>query len=144
MERMQSTYENQVDYNLSESGVQPMRARDLLQQAGGAEPFLSAELGYIQSNGTEELRDRIAAFYSGAVRDNVLVTNGGSEANYTAFWSLLERRDRVAVMLPNYLQAWGLARAFGSAAAALRLGPPRAGDATRGGPARESLRPAGT
>jgi hypothetical protein len=30
MERMQSTYENQVEYNLSESGVQPLRLRDLL------------------------------------------------------------------------------------------------------------------
>src|SRR5437867_12763909 len=98
MERLQSTYENYVDYNLSESGVQPMRARDLLHQAGGAEPFLSAELGYIQSNGTEELRDRIAALYAWAVRDNVLVTNGGSEANHTAFGSLLARRDRVAFM----------------------------------------------
>jgi len=144
MERLQSTYENYVDYNLSESGVQPMRARDLLQQAGGAEPFLSAELGYIQSNGTEELRDRIAAFYAGAVCDNVLVTNGGSEANYTAFWSLLERRDRVAFMLPNYLQAWGLARAFGSAADAFRLVPRREGNATRWALDVESLRRAVT
>ena len=71
MERLQSTYENYVDYNLSESGVQPMRVRDLVQQAGGPEPLLSAELGYCQSNGTEELRDRIAAFYGGAGRDKV-------------------------------------------------------------------------
>jgi hypothetical protein len=30
MERMQSTYENLVDYNLSESGVHPMRVDELL------------------------------------------------------------------------------------------------------------------
>ncbi len=131
MERLQSTYENYVDYNLSESGVQPMRVRDLLQGAGGAEPFLSAELGYVQSNGTEELRDSIAAFYAGATRDNVLVTNGGSEANYTAFWSFLERRDRVAFMLPNYLQTWGLSRAFATAADGFRLVPQREGTLTR-------------
>jgi aspartate/methionine/tyrosine aminotransferase len=144
MERLQSTYENYVDYNLSESGVQPMRARDLLQPPGGAEPFLSAELGYCQSNGTEELRDRIAGFYGGAGRDNVLVSNGGSEANYTAFWSLLEHGDRVAFMLPNYLQTWGLARAFASAADVFRLVPRRDGDSMRWALDVESLRRAVT
>jgi aspartate/methionine/tyrosine aminotransferase len=131
MERLQSTYENYVDYNLSESGVQPMRVRELLRESGAEGPFLSTEMGYIQSNGSEELRDRIAAFYPGASRDNVLVTNGGSEANYATFWSLLERGDRVAFMLPNYLQTWGLSRAFASAVAPFRLGLRREGGAGR-------------
>ncbi len=130
MERLQSSYENYVDYNLSESGVQPMRLRDLLESAA-VEAFLSSELGYIQSNGTEELRDTIAAFYPQASRDNVLVTNGGSEANYATFWSLLERGDRVAFMLPNYLQTWGLSRAFASAVDPFRLVPRREGEAVR-------------
>ena len=121
MERLQSTYENYVDYNLSESGVHPMILRELLGEKGAEGPFLSTEMGYVQSNGTEALRDRIAAFYPGATRDNVLVTNGGSEANYATFWSILERGDRVAFMLPNYLQTWGLSRAFASAVAPFRL-----------------------
>src|SRR5262245_25987194 len=103
MERMQSRYENYVDYNLSESGVQPMRPEELLRDPGEREALLSIGLGYSQSNGSEELRDRIARFYDGAARENVLVTNGGSEANYASFWSLLEKEDRVAYMLPNYL-----------------------------------------
>ncbi len=116
MERMQSRYENYVEYNLSESGVHPMRARDLLGSAGDPERFLEVDLGYAQSNGTEELRDRIAQFYPGARRENVLVTNGGSEANYSVFWSHLGKEDRVACMLPNYLQTWGLARAYAGGA----------------------------
>jgi len=132
MERMQSTYENYVDYNLSESGVHPMRASELLELGGGdVERFLGSELGYSQSNGSEELRDRIAAFYDGAKRANILVTNGGSEANYTTLWSLLERGDRVAFMLPNYLQAWGLSRAFAGRADAFRLVPRREGGTMR-------------
>src|SRR3989442_15900149 len=94
MERMQSTYENYVDYNLSESGVHPMRVSELLEMAGGPDRFLGTELGYSQANGTEELRDRIAAFYGDAKRGAVLGTNGGSEANHAAFWSLPERGDR--------------------------------------------------
>ncbi|HUD70757.1 MAG TPA: aminotransferase class I/II-fold pyridoxal phosphate-dependent enzyme [Dongiaceae bacterium] len=121
MERMQSRYENYVEHNLSESGVEPMRAEDLLATDADRAAFLKASLGYCQSNGSEELRDRIAAFYPGAARANVVVTNGGSEANYATFWSTLERGDRVAYMLPNYLQTWGLARAFAGRADAFRL-----------------------
>jgi aspartate/methionine/tyrosine aminotransferase len=132
MERMQSTYENYVEYNLSESGVHPMRTNELLELGGGdVERFLGTGLGYSQSNGTEELRDRIAAFYDGAKRANILVTNGGSEANFATLWSLLERGDRVAFMLPNYLQGWGLSRAFAGRADAFRLVPRREGGTMR-------------
>jgi aspartate/methionine/tyrosine aminotransferase len=123
MERMQSTYENTVDCNLSESGVEPMRPLDLLDTPEDWEEFRRQPLGYSQSNGTELLRDRIAAFYPGARRENVIVTNGGSEANYATFWSTLERGDRVAYMLPNYLQTWGLARAYAGGAVPFRLVP---------------------
>ncbi len=123
MERMQSRYENYVDFNLSESGVHPLSLREVLGDRDGVEALLSRELGYVQSNGTEELRDRIALFYEGAARANILVTNGGSEANYACLWSLLDKGDRVAYMLPNYLQTWGLSRAFATSADPFRLTP---------------------
>ena len=112
MERMQSRFEHYVECNLSESGVQPLSPRDLLDGEVDHSRFLDIRLGYPQSNGTEQLRDRIAAFYEGAARENVLVTTGGSEANYAVCWALLERGDRVAYMIPNYLQTWGLSRAY--------------------------------
>ena len=115
MERMQSTYENLVECNLSESGVEPMRPEDLLKDEAARRGLLGAKLGYSQSNGTEELREQIATFYPGATKENIQVTNGGSEANYVSFWSLLEPGDRAAVMLPNYLQTWGLARGYAKA-----------------------------
>jgi len=119
MERTQCLYENEVEYNLSESGVRPLRLEELLD---GEDParFLSQALKYPESNGSPELRERIAQFH-GATAEQVLVTNGGSEANYTALWGLLEKGDRSAVMLPNYLQTWGLARAYGRAAEVFHL-----------------------
>src|SRR6185503_18612113 len=82
MERMQSTWENLVEYNLSESGVHPMTLRELVEDDSSVvERLLKQELGYVQSNGTPELRDKISQQYSGATRDNVLVTNGTAEAN---------------------------------------------------------------
>ena len=35
MERWQSTYENQVEFNLSESGVHPMKLGDLVEDRIG-------------------------------------------------------------------------------------------------------------
>jgi aspartate/methionine/tyrosine aminotransferase len=119
MERTQCLYENQVEYNLSESGVRPLRLEELLE---GEDParFLSQALKYPESNGSLELRERIGQFH-GATAAQVSVTNGGSEANYTALWGLLEKGDRAAVMLPNYLQTWGLARAYAGTADAFKL-----------------------
>jgi len=99
-----------VEYNLSESGVHPLRVSELL--GGGDAEFLDRSLGYVQTNGTEELRKTISAIYPGATADNVLVTNGSSEANFVAMWSFLERGAEVVVMLPNYMQIWGLGKTF--------------------------------
>ena len=116
MERMQCVFEKEVAYDLSESGVLPMRVSELLDGKAAA-GFLESRLSYPRSDGSRELRERIAAWYPGATADNVTVVNGGSEANHAVLWSLLEPRDRAAIQLPNYLQGWGLARHWASAAA---------------------------
>src|SRR6266508_2999670 len=122
LERWQSTWENRVRFNLSESGVHPLSIQELLGLAGAsAMPLLEVRLGYSQSNGTDLLRERIAALYPGASPDQVLVTTGSSEANFVTCWRLLEPGDRVAVMMPNYLQTWGLAQNFGAQVRALPL-----------------------
>ena len=112
MERMQSTWENLVEFNLSESGVRPMRVADLFDGDAERERFLQQEICYTQSNGTVDLRTAIAGFYPGTTVDHVEVTNGGSEANFVACWKLLEPDDEVVMMVPNYGQTLGLAKAF--------------------------------
>jgi aspartate/methionine/tyrosine aminotransferase len=127
MERTQCLYENSVRYNLSESGVQPLRVEELLGDAPSRAAFLGQALKYPESNGSELLRQRIALLYPGATAENVLVTTGTSEANYTTLWGLLEKGDRAAVMLPTYMQSWGLARAYGGRAEPYRLVERRGG-----------------
>jgi aspartate/methionine/tyrosine aminotransferase len=111
MERTQCLYENEVEFNLSESGVLPLRVEEVLLTSKASANFLALGLRYPESDGSDELREHIAAWYD-TTSDHVLVTNGGSEANFTALWGLLEKGDHAAVMLPNYLQTWGLSRAF--------------------------------
>ncbi len=121
MERYQSLHWHLVDYDLSESGVSPMTIRELLGSEAEAEGLLATALGYPLSEGSAESRSNIALWYPGAGEENVSLANGGSEANFLTLWSLLEPGDRLAFMVPNYMQGWGLARHLGEAADTFRL-----------------------
>ena len=123
MERYQSRYWHQVDHDLSESGVLPMTIRELLGPTADAEGFLHTALGYPLSEGSLETRASIAAWYPGASPEEVSITNGGSEANFLTLFSLLGSGDRLAFMVPNYLQGRGLGKAFGKATDTFRLKP---------------------
>lgn len=112
MERWQSTYEHRVRFNLSESGVHPLTVGELLALGGGGIDLSAVRLGYSQSNGTDELRALIASQYPGASDSSVVVTVGGAEANFVAFWELAQSGRPVAVMLPNYMQVPGLVENF--------------------------------
>ena len=119
MERMMSKWENVVEYNLSESGVHPVTVRELLGDPTMVEDLLDTELNYPQTNGSVELREHIAALYPGATPDNVLVTVGCAEANFITLQTLLAAGDEavstseMVVMLPNYMQIWGLGHNLG-------------------------------
>ncbi|MGI9626168.1 MAG: aminotransferase class I/II-fold pyridoxal phosphate-dependent enzyme [Longimicrobiales bacterium] len=112
MERWQSTFEHRVDFNLSESGVHPLTVGELLEMTNEPPDLLEVRLGYGQSNGSDELRSRIASLYPGATDRSVVVTTGGAEANFVAFWQLADNAKPVAVMMPNYLQVPGLVQNF--------------------------------
>ncbi len=120
MERLQSEWENRVAHNLSESGVHPLSVEELLSPDDRA-ALLRERLVYIQSNGTEELRQRIAALYPGATIDNVTATNGSAEANFISVWRVVEPGDEVVLVLPNYGQLWGVLRGFGAQVKAVLL-----------------------
>lgn len=120
MERFQSIWENRVSHNLSESGVHPMSLAELVPEQE-REALFEQRLVYVQTNGTPALRESIAALYPGATADNVVVANGTAEANYITVWRLVEPGDEVAMMLPNYMQIWGIVRGQGGAVVPWRL-----------------------
>jgi aspartate/methionine/tyrosine aminotransferase len=123
MERMQSTWENVVDYDLSESGVRPLTLRELMEMGFDLDAFLDVPLGYSQSNGTPELREALAALYPGSTAEHIEVTNGTSEANFVVALSQIRAGDRFALETPNYMQLWGVPRALGAETRTFRLRP---------------------
>jgi aspartate/methionine/tyrosine aminotransferase len=71
------------------------------------------DLNYPHANGIPSLRQNIASMYQGAQAENVLVTVGAIEGNYNSIRTLLSAGDEIVIMLPNYMQIWGIAKNHG-------------------------------
>ena len=115
LEREMGKWENEVEYNLSESGVHPMTMKELFANDTDAlNEILNTSLNYAYANGNPELRERIANLYPGSQPKDILVTTGAAQANYTSILTLLEPDDEILVMVPNYMQIWGAAQNLGA------------------------------
>lgn len=114
MERAMSTWENLVEYDISNSGVKPITLRELIDLGFNLESIMDMSLGNCQANGTLELREKLVQLYPGADPDNVEVTNGTSEANYLLGITLLNPGDEFAMTIPNFMQLQGIAKAAGA------------------------------
>jgi len=114
LEHTQSIWEQKVDFNLTESGVHPIRLDELLgDDRAKLADLMSTEINYPEVNGILELRENIARLYDGAEVENVLVTVGAAEANHIIMQTVLEPKDEVASISPTYKQVWGIAENFG-------------------------------
>jgi len=125
LERVQSIYENTVEFNLTESGFHPFTLKELLAPQQVAE-LAEVILGYGQTNGAIPLRERVANLYNDQSTDNVLITNGSAEANFIACHTLVEPGDEVVMMVPNYMQIWGIVEEMGAVPKAFHLREDRA------------------
>jgi len=125
LERMQSTWENVVEYNLAESGVRALNLEEIL----GPEELsrvLALRLGYSQTIGTPALREAIAVFYPGINPETgIMAASGSTEANYLCIWALIEPGDEIVFEMPNYMQMHGLGRNFGARIKTFWLRPDR-------------------
>lgn len=113
LEQWQSEWEHEVDINLADSGVAPVRLGELLV-AAGLNSLDRHELHYPEVNGTLALRQRIAELYPDSSPDQVLVTNGAAEANSLIAQTVLTGGDHAVVMTPGYQQVRGLATNLGA------------------------------
>lgn len=120
LERWQSTNENTVEYNLSESGVHPLTLGELGINAGD---LAGCRLGYGHSNGTERFRSLVASLYIGATERNVLATIGAAEANLISILRLIQPGDKAVVAVPNYMQTHGLIEGLGGRVVPVWLRP---------------------
>ncbi|MBO6638873.1 MAG: aminotransferase class I/II-fold pyridoxal phosphate-dependent enzyme [Roseitalea sp.] len=112
LERSQTLYENEVEINLTESGVHHATMADLVPP-DEMDAIRDLPLGYGYTDGTPALRQAVADWYPAASPENVLIANGTSEANMLALMSLADPGDHMVMLTPNFMQLDGLARALG-------------------------------
>ncbi len=110
LEEWQSRWERGVSHNLADSGVRAPTLRELETLGADLAPLLECSLHYPEVQGTELLRERIAALYPEAAADGVLVTVGAAEAGLLAVEALTRPGDDVCVLTPSYPQVEGLLR----------------------------------
>ena len=121
MVRMQYAYERIVEYDFSGSGVPSPTLDQIIDSRELQKAMLSERQGYPPAGGSYALRSAIAQTYSNAEPENVIVTNGATEANFVAAWRLLEKGDEIVVVVPGYLQTWNLAESWGLSVRPLSL-----------------------
>ena len=71
LERIQSLYENSVFVNLTESGIEPLSLKELMNDEELTE-LINLPLGYGYTKGNPLLRQRIANLYRNYSEDNIL------------------------------------------------------------------------
>jgi len=128
LERWQSLHETSADVLLSESGGEPPKPDELLGYGVDLyEAAAGVDLGYGWTMGSPRLREAIGnVIYSGSVGPGqVVVTNGGAEANLLAVLATAKPGGVVVVDEPNYMQVRGLLEARGARIVVARRRPPR-------------------
>jgi aspartate/methionine/tyrosine aminotransferase len=115
IERFYARYEFTTRYMLSSSDCESRTISELLELEPDAhERLLHQWCGYTESLGAPELRDAIAALYSTAEPDDVIVTSSAEEGIFLLYHASLGPGDHAIVETPCYESAVEVARSTGA------------------------------
>lgn len=120
-------FEKTCELNLAETCVESVTMAELLALCEKSEAALSDvlpfKLTYGDIEGSDRLRDAIAALYEKQQRDNVLVTHGTIGANSLVHQALISRGDKVISVVPTYQQHYSIPESVGADVHLLHLRP---------------------
>ncbi len=127
VELWMNEFELQCEFNLAETCVESITIAQLLELAGRDETALSEllplKMTYGAIEGSDRLRDAIAALYDRQARDNILVTHGTIGANALVHQALVSQGDTVISIVPSYQQHYSLPESIGANVQLLHLRP---------------------
>ena len=125
VELWMNEFELQCEFNLAETCVESITIAQLLELAGRDETALSEllplKMTYGAIEGSDRLRDAIAALYDRQARDNILVTHGTIGANALVHQALVSQGDTVISIVPSYQQHYSLPESIGANVQLLHL-----------------------
>ncbi|MBD3158349.1 MAG: aminotransferase class I/II-fold pyridoxal phosphate-dependent enzyme [Candidatus Lokiarchaeota archaeon] len=99
-------WQYEVDYDIGESGMKFLTLEEMDID------LENVELRYGYHLGCPELRQLIANQYEGITMDNVAVTTGASEANFSIISHLVGKNDHVVVEHPTYPSLYQVPRSL--------------------------------
>ena len=113
---------------LGGSCVLPMTVEELFELTGeNLDSFLEdlkkMNLGYGFFAGTPRLREAVAKLYKGVTSEDVILVHGGTGANNTVVYTLIEPSDNVISIMPNYQQYYSIPRSIGAEVREIDLKP---------------------
>src|SRR6478736_3997548 len=118
-------FETQCELNLAETCVESLSIEQLLALAGKNDTNLSEllplKMTYGAIEGSDRLRDAIAALYERQARQNVVVTHGTIGANALVHQALVSQGDRVIAVVPTYQQHYSIPASIGAEVVPLHL-----------------------
>jgi capreomycidine synthase len=124
LEKWMRQYYFDTELDLGSSGVQSFSLAELRQLLDIPQSeFDSVVFDDSRTLGDPRLRAAIAAHWGGIDPEQVMATNGSTEANYLIMNALLRPGDEVIVLNPLYQQLYGIAEAIGCRLRTWRLRP---------------------
>jgi aspartate/methionine/tyrosine aminotransferase len=120
-------FEKTCKLNLAETCVESITMAELLVLCGKDDSALAEvlpfKMTYGDIEGSDRLRDAIAALYETQKRENVLVTLGTVGANSLVHQALISRDDKVISVVPTYQQHYSIPESIGADVHLLQLKP---------------------
>jgi len=118
-------WETRCEYNLAETCVESLTIAELLDITGQNSTDLSAllplKMTYGAIEGSERLRQAIAALYDSQKMENIVVTHGTIGANMLVHKTLVSKGDRVISVVPTYQQHYSIPASIGAKVQHLHL-----------------------
>lgn len=111
---------------LGGSCVLPMTVEELFELTGESlddfiEELKKMNLGYGFFAGTPRLRTAVANLYKDVTDEDVILVHGGTGANNTVVYTLIEPTDNVISIMPNYQQFDSLPKSIGAEVREVKL-----------------------
>lgn len=118
-------WETRCEWNLAETCVESLTIAGLLTLAGKNSSDLSEllpmKLTYGAIEGSDRLRQAVAAIYENQSPSNVLITHGTIGANMLVHKTLVEPGDHVVAVVPTYQQHYSIPASIGANVTRLQL-----------------------
>ena len=127
VEMWMNEFETKCELNLAETCVESITIRELLELSGRNDlslaELLPLKMTYGAIEGSERLRNAIAALYQKQTRDTIVTTHGTIGANSLVHQALVSRGDRVISVIPTYQQHYSIPESIGAEVVHLLLRP---------------------